>query len=273
MRAPKCILSLFLFPAVAFSFFGQAQERESKDRDPQSLEILKLVVQAAGGAAPLASVHDISEKGEATFHWGKGVKAQISILMLGANHYRMDADLPDGKCLWIASNGWGSKKQNGKSTPISRENALNLGNLTYPIGHVVAALNDSTTGVSFVGIEKRENRSVYRLRLKGQLGLISEASNEVVVKDVIVDAMTFDIVSIEDIPFAKPTVKNRHFLANASEVSGPLPRAVEFSQFHTVMGVRLPFVIVTKLLEQQTLTIHLTGATLNNNLTDHDFQP
>src|SRR5262249_23671698 len=127
-------------------------QSEQRKRDGQSVDILTRVVQAAGNPQAIASVHNITENGEVTFYWGEGVKGPLSISMLGAQHYRMKADLPLGKIDWAVNNGIGSKKTKDEIVSISSENALNLANLTFPLGHVLAALADPATEISFIGI-------------------------------------------------------------------------------------------------------------------------
>jgi hypothetical protein len=233
-------------------------------RDAQAIEILARTVQAAGGAQALASVHDLTESGEITFYWGKDVKGPVTIRALGGNHFRMEADLPEGKSTWIVKDGIGAKKDGDMAKSISRDNALNLCNLTYPISHVAAGLADPATDVSFIGLEKREDRSVYRLRVKGKLGLVGDGSPASVVKDIIVDALTFDILSVEDHPFR--TYKR------GGKPSDTAPREIDFADFRTVSGLRVPLSIGTKLQGQRTLSIHLSEVTFNNNLSVNNFE-
>jgi hypothetical protein len=176
----------------------------------------------------------------------------------------MEADLPEGKSTWIVKDGVGLKRDGDKVQSISRENAINLCNLTYPVGHVAAALADSTNGVSFVDIEKRQDRSVYRLRITGRLGLVGDRSPASVVKDLLVDALTFDVLSLEDHPY--PTYGPR------GKASDTAPREIEFGDFRTVNGVRVPFSIDTNLNGQHTLNIRLSQVTFNSHLSVSDFQ-
>jgi hypothetical protein len=261
----RSVCSLVVLWGVTSCFLlGQERGKAHPQRDAQAIEILDRVVLAAGGAQALASVHDMTESGEITFYWGKDVKGPLTIQALGGNHFRMEADLPQGKSTWIVKDGVGSKKDGDKAKSISRENALNLCNLTYPIGHVTGALADSATDVSIAGIEKREDRSVYRLRVKGKLGLVGDGSPTSVVKDLIVDALTFDILSVEDHPFR--TYKRGGMPSDIA------PREIDFADFRAVNGVRVPFSISTKLQGQKTLSIRVSGMTFNNDLTVSDFQ-
>jgi hypothetical protein len=242
--------------------FGQQPGDARPKRDAQAIEILDRVVQTVGGAQALASVHDIAESGEITFYWGKDVKGPVTIRALGGNHFRMEADLPESKKTWVVRNGTGSKTEGQRTVPMTDDSAANLENLTYPISHVAAALADFTADVSFVGIEKQEDRSVYRVRVKGQLGLRSNAGqNAPIVKDLLIDALTFDVVSVEDRPFP-----------NRADRSHDTPsRAIEYGDFRVVNGVRIPFSISTRLMGQKTLSIALSEVTFNSNLSDQDF--
>ncbi len=253
------LVALLISIAVSTS---SAQENARARRDPKAVEILTRTLNAAGGSQALAAVRDLSETGEITFYWGDNVKGPVMIRTLGGNHFRMEADLPEGKIAWIVRNGIGLKKDGEKVSPISHDNAVNLCNLTYPAGHIAAALDDLRTEVSLVGIEQREGRSLYRMLARGKLGIIGDDSPASVAKELVVDALTFDIVSIYDHPYSTYT----------SDGSNPAPREIDFDDFRVVNGVRLPFSISTKLQGQPTLTIKLSSVTVNTNASANDFQ-
>jgi len=199
-----------------------------------------------------------------TFYWCKNVKGPVTIRALGGNRFRMEADLPLGKSTWIVKDGVGSKKESETVVSISRLNAINLGDLTYPVGHVEAALADSATKISFVGIEKREGRSVYRLQVAGRLGLMGDGIPGSVAKDLIVDVLTFEILSVEDHPYRTYKAGGRF--------SDTAPREIEFGDFRVVNGVRVPFSISTTLQGQRTLSIRVGAVTFNDHVSEEEFQ-
>ena len=252
---------------LAVSLFSHAQSKQPR-RDPVLLDVLSRVISAAGGSQSLSSVHDVSESGEIIFYSAdEEVKGPVVIRLLGGNHFRMEADVPEGKRTWVVKDGMGSLKEaDGEVHSLSYENALNLGNLTFPLAHFAATLNDAMTDISLVGIENMSGHSIYRLRVKGQLGLHSPAAGPElpVVKDLLVDAVSFDIISVEDRPF--PTYES------GGRLSDRPSRAVEFGDFRIVNGVRVPFSITTRLMGQQTLSIRLSNVTFNSNLGDQDFE-
>ncbi len=235
-------------------------------RDPMLLDVLARVVNAAGGAQALAAVHGLTESGEITFHWGEGHAGPVRIQAIGGNHFRMEADLPEGRRTWLVNDGNGTRKEaDQKPLPLSGENPVSLGNLTFPIAQIAAVLGDARTDISLVGIEKRDGRSIYRLRVKGRLGLCSKPISSLpVVKDLLIDALNFSILSVEDRPF-----QTYEFGGKPSHKPS---RAVEFSDFRTVTGVLVPFSISMKVMGQPTLSIHLTSVAFNNDLSAADFK-
>jgi len=251
---------------LSFSLLGQ-QDAQRPVRDPQSLEIVRRTVQLAGGAQQVLAIHDITEKGELQFHWGRGTKGPVTIKMLGANRFRLDYEVPGHKSTLTVRDGFGFEQMDGKAVSISHPRAINLGNLSFPIAHCVAAVADPQTEVSFVGIESRNARSVYRVRLRGHLGLAVDARNtRPVTKELIIDALTYDIVSVEDWPISYVGSSDRA----RSHVA---QRQIDYSDFRLVNNVRLPFSIKIRVLGQETMTVLLNNISLNSNLRDDDFGP
>jgi hypothetical protein len=291
------IRSVVFLTVIASCASLSSQERpKSPQRDPMLIEILTRVANAAGGVRALAAVHDLTESGEITFYWAKDEKGPVSIQGLGGNHFRMEADLPQGKRIWVVQDGVGSQKEaDKKAVALSYANAINLGNLTFPVAHVAAVLADPTADVSLVGIEKREGRSIYHLQLKGRLGLIGNGpSAGPFVKDILVDALSFGILAVEDRPYSRRSAEDRHDSkkpnarasdnsplgteygdsqskkSNAKAFDAP-PREIEYGDFQVVNGVQIPFLINTKLEGQRTFSIRLNEVKFNTNLNVGDF--
>jgi hypothetical protein len=235
-------------------------------RDPQAIEILTRTVNAAGGFQSFSNVRDLTESGEITFNWGEDVKGPVTIRTLGDNHFRMEADLPRNRMTWVVRNGMGFKKEKEDDTPvpISTLQAINLAGFTFPLQLVAEALADPSTDLSFVAIEHRGGRSVYRLRMKGRFGSVSQPHGGLVVKSLLVDALNFDIVIEEDYPFL--------ISKSGGNKSDTAPRQIEFEDFRVVDGVRVPFSISTRIVGQRTMSISLSKVIFNSNLSDSDFR-
>jgi hypothetical protein len=264
----------FLFLGITITLscllFGQEQSTQPPTRDSQSLDILTRVVSAAGGQS-VSAVRDLTKSGQITFHWGNSVTGPVTIRVLAGSRFRMDAGLAQGRTTWIVKDGIGSKKVNDKSLPISNMQAINLANFTTPLLYVTSALGDPSCSVSFKGTETIGARSVYRIRLKGQLGLVSNSSYVVLVtKDLLVDALTFDILRVEDHPIAT-AMRRAPSNKRVSKQIEAAPRQIDYSNFQNVNGLRLPFSIAVKLLGQPAFDIHLQAVTVNSGLTDESF--
>src|SRR5260370_6442826 len=92
------IRSLVFLTAVACCMPLLSQEQPTPPRrDPMLLDVLARVVNAAGGAQALAAVHDLTEAGEITFHWGEGVQGPGAIPTLSGNRLLIEADLPEAE--------------------------------------------------------------------------------------------------------------------------------------------------------------------------------
>jgi hypothetical protein len=259
------IRSVAFLIAVTSSVFLSSQDAlKVAGRDPMLLNILTRIVTAAGGAQRLAAVQGLSESGEIEFYWGENIKGPVTIRSLGGTHFRMEADLPQGKKIWVANDGSGSRKEaDQKAVALPYAKAINLGNLTFPVAYVVAALSDPAAEVSLVRIENDKDRSIYHLRLKGRLGLIDRGpARGAIVKDLLVDAASFDILTVEDFPYSRGSTGKGRDAA---------PREIDYQDFRLVSGVRVPFSINTKLEGQRTFSIHLREAAFDANLTVGDF--
>jgi hypothetical protein len=262
----RFFVSLFAL-LLSCSLQSQQTSIRTPERDAQSVGILSRTMLAAGGSPAISSIHDIVEKGKITFYWSKDVKGPVTIMNHDGNCFRMEADLPEGARTWIVKTGVGSLKEpQGRVHPMTGNNSINLENLTFPLAHVRAALADGVTDISFVGIESQDGHSVYRIRLKGPLGLTGtgEGLHIPVVKDIVIDALNFNIVSVEDRPF--------QIYEKSGKPSDKVSRVIEYSDYREVGGVLMPFSISTKLMGQKTLAIDLSNILFNMSLNEQDFQ-
>jgi len=266
MSVSKELLGLAIVVAilVSLSYSQQGTQAKTPERDAQSIAILNRVIRAVGGSQSLALIHDITEKGEITFHSDKVSKGPVAIQMLDGCCFRLDAELPDGKTSWLVREGQGSEQRNNERVPMSHLRAASLENLSYPVGYAISAIEDRTVSVSFVGVENREGHSTYRIRVGAQLG--SNARPTLVgplARDLLVDALTFDVIGVEDLEY----LSYQRFGAR-----GPVHHEVDFEDFRAIHGTRLPFRVAAKVGGQETLDIRLDEVTFNSNLQLSAFQ-
>lgn len=256
---------LLVYVMVSSSFVLGQQTTSSAAQTAALRDVLTRVVAAAGGQEAMESIQDLTEAGEITFHWANPIVGPVVIRSVGRNRFRMDADLPIGPRVWVVKNGLGKRKEGSVEFPLAHENAINLENLTFPVAFLSAALAERDTKVSLVGIEDHDGRSVYRVRLDGVLGLVEKREQgALTTKEFLIDALTFDILSVADYPciVRTPRPQNR---------STAPPREVTYGDFRMVSGIRLPFLISTALQSERTLTIRLHEVNFNTNVADADF--
>jgi hypothetical protein len=244
--------------------FAPSQQRPQPERDSRAIEVLSRVIRASG-AANNSIPRDIRETGEVVFHWGNGVRGPVTVSMMGGDRLRLDAELPRGKSTWIVRESVGSKRDAQGQHPIGTLQSVNLGFLTFPLAYALEAINDPTTDVSLGGIEQQSGRSIYRLKLRGRLGLSQKEHAVSVTKYVLVDAMTFDVIAVEE----HPVPISMH---DGKRVEDSRIRRLDFGDFRLIHGLRVPFLISESLFGQSTLDIHLTDVSFNNNLPDEDFK-
>lgn len=261
--------TLFLHLLISFSSLAVAQNSSvglsspKFQRDSSAIEILNRTATAAGGLRALSEVSDVTESGRLTLFLDRTEAGSVTLHLLGAARFRMEADLPGGKETWIADGSAGSKQGGKQKQQLVASNAGNLGALTFPAAFVRAALVDQRTGVRLMGIEQKSGRPVYRVRIRGQILEGSHPSN--LEKDLLIDALTFDVVALNDQPL--PMYMNR---SKSNEIG---PHELDFGDYRPVNGVRFPFVITSSVHGQIMMSITLTGVSTNTNLDAQEFQP
>ncbi|HKW18905.1 MAG TPA: hypothetical protein VJO35_15455 [Terriglobales bacterium] len=250
------VASFFLLTSIA----ALGQSSGAKVRDSSALEILNRTIAANGGLSTLSGVQDLSEMGQLTFPSADNSPAPVTIRLAGTSRFRMEADLPEGKTIWVTNDAAGSKQSGEDKRPMVADNAVNLGGLTFPLFYVLSAFQNAATQVRLVGIEQKSGRSVYRIRIEG---LSSRRFR--IAKDLVIDALTFDILSMSDQPLPMYMSK-----AKSTAIG---PREIDFSDFRSVQGVRVPFLIVTRIHGQPMENISLTQVALNTKVLPQDFEP
>jgi hypothetical protein len=174
--------------------------------------------------------------------------------------------------------GW--KRERNHETALPYENAINLGNMTFPVAHLCAALNDPQANVS-AKLEDQSGHPVYRVRLNGTFNLTENTKGTHVTKEFLLDAMTFDILSVRDYPMSPASLSGSERRAPRSSVSGDNnnrdsveepPRAIDYKDFRTVNGVRIPFLIAIKLHGQLAYSLTITEVQINTHFDEMVFE-
>lgn len=238
---------------------------QQAQRDPQALTVVTQAISAAGGQAALSEIQDFAGTGTVTFNWaGEAVQGNATVKGRGIRQFRLDASLPDGVQTWAVNNGQAFKKESdGTVTQVPYYNAMSFESLTHPCAHLLAAFQDSSVSISYVGLETMSGNQVHHIRIQTVVapsqnpgGIRSKLSR----KDFIIDAATLSIIAIQDVTHPP------------DQVTKDYPHELRFSEYQKVSGVLVPFSITEISSGQPTFTIQLNQINFNTGLSDADFQ-
>jgi hypothetical protein len=266
---------LLQFLAAIFAcLFLAAQVVAQSTPDPTAL--LSQAIAAAGGKATIEGVRDFIAHGTVTqFRSSTQTEVgQITIKGRGDGQLRIDSVLQDGKTTSQAiTNGGGQFKDfTGKLRNISFPNAVNAGWLTLPYLRLVAALDDSSVELSYVGLQSIKGTSFHQVRV------IRHFPKEMDPKDLLSSLRTADfylnstdlkITGVVD--HVHPERASIGITNHGKVVTRDIPRALYYSDFRPVNGVLVPFAITTEIAHQRLWSVQLTDVTFNVGLTDSDF--
>src|SRR6267154_545832 len=166
--------------------------------DPQAVSVLNQALSVAGGAQVLGAISDFTGTGKITYYWGgQEIQGNVTVKGRGTGQFRLVASLPDGVQTLVVNNGEGFlTPSNGDVQPLQWHNAINFGSLTFPITHIAASLVDSSTAVSYVGLEAVASGQAHHIRLQrvprtqNSLDLMLA---RLTARDYFIDATTFRV--------------------------------------------------------------------------------
>jgi hypothetical protein len=253
-----------IFIVSLLSVPGVCQSPTTPQRDPQALTIVNQVIKVTGGITNVSAVQDINGSGTVTFNWSdEGVPRTATVKGRGSDQFRLDVSFPDGPRTWAVSRGIGFEKDvDGSVTPIPYYNAINFGSLTFPVAHLLAALQDSSLTVSYIGVEALNQNSAYHIQIQKTLPSSQDPTgrlSKLTRIDYFVDPATFYIVAMRGMTHPRDQLYEDHALE------------VDFSNYQQIGGIVAPLSI-TEISDRQTaFTIQLSQVTFNAGLTDADF--
>jgi hypothetical protein len=253
--------ALSLSLVACFSVFAQT-ETVQPQKDSRAVAILSSYVRASGPAA--ATIQDFTASGTVTYFWaGKEVEAPATAKDLGALGFRLDAQLAEGtrKCV-VSMEGGTLRKADGSASRIHWGDAVNLISATWPLPVVVAALNDPSTEIRYVGEVTFGSRTAYDIRIERIFPASLDPSgrfSKLTVKDFFVDASTYLMDGLED-------------QTHGQDSSGrTYKHRILFSDYRQVNGSILPFSVSETITGQKTWSFQLNSIAFNTGLTSADF--
>lgn len=258
-------IPLGLFCAIAPWFVAPkaAVAQGSVQRDPQALTILTQSIAAGGGQQLLVSVQDLTETGTITYNWAEPVTGNVTVKSRGLHQFRIDADLPKGTRITVVSGEGGSVKQvDGRTLPILRQSANDLGSLTLPYLPLIAAMQDGSTSIVYVGPVTHDGVPAYDIRLikvytKEQDPTGNRGEQEE--RDFYFNPQSFLIVAISD---------QIHFSGRSDK---GVSHEDDYSNYQPENGIMVPMTVVETVGGVTGVTMNLSQITFNSTLEDSAF--
>jgi hypothetical protein len=254
---------------VLTSHFAAAQQptpttAQAPQRDPQALSVLAQSLAAAGGAPAIAAIQGFVATGNVTYYWAnQEIQGSVIVRSRGANQFRLDANLPDGVRTWLLTNDIGTiRESSGYTHEIPFHNAINSGSLTFPYPFLIAALNDPSTTIEYLGSVTNNGHTAYHIRIE-PIPLEREPSGllrRLTTKDLFIDAASFQVQS---------TLDKVH---PDYDYSQDYPHEIRFSDYSEINGILVPISCSERVAGQLTWSLKLAVFELNSELTDNDFE-
>lgn len=259
-------LSLLLAALLVSVSARPQQPIAGTQRNGQAISLLQQVLLGAGGATALSKIQDYTAVGTITYFWaGEEVSGTVTVRGRGPNQFRLDANLPAGTRSWTLSNGTGALREtDGKLTSIPYQTLVSLNGLTLPFVSILAALQDSSTTVAYLGlVDVGAGVKAHQIQIQPNLYSPSDDSGKLTSlgrKDFFVDPVTFRLLLLQDTAYPTSGYLQEYW------------HRVQFSDYRQVAGMILPFSITEEISGQRTWTIHLDTINVNSGLADADFQ-
>jgi hypothetical protein len=237
--------------------------QEVVQRDPQALTILTQTIAAGGGLETLASIQDLTETGTVTYNWAGPVTGTVTVKSRGLHQFKIDADLPKGRQTAVVSGEGGSlKRVDGQTLPIYRQSADDLGSLTLPCLSLIAAMQDNSIRIVYLGLVTHDGTPAYDIRLikvysKEQDPTGSRGEQEE--RDFYIAPQTFFVVAISD---------QMHYRGRDDK---GVPHENLYSNYQSENGIMVPLTVVETIHGVTGTTMTLSQITFNSGLADSDF--
>ncbi|MBZ5494506.1 MAG: hypothetical protein LAO76_26580 [Acidobacteriia bacterium] len=270
MKPQKAFWIVLLIIIVLGSSYARAQSLVAKSagpspvRDQSALNVLEHAFTVAGGKAQIKAAQDFSATGTITYSWSDGdVQGDARILAKGQDQARMDVRLPDRTDSIILNHGTGSVSDHSGSHAILGQNARHMGLLIFMLPHIVEAVEDPRTSISFdAGNDDMGCNDAYRIQIVQPIP--TQLQNDLKLQQLRTFKLCIEKTSLMIVQFAHPLV-----LANRRHVV--LVRQLVFSDFRMVSGLVLPFSIEEKQGGQHLSTLHLGTCSLSSGVQPDAF--
>jgi hypothetical protein len=267
MRLTRVHVALILSAFFAVSILAQqtsTSATQPTQRDAQALTILSQVVNAAGGLQVLSAIQDFTASGTVIYNWADSpVQGNVTLKGRGLGQFRLDSALPDGTRTWLVNSGTATQKSaDGTISPLPFPFTFKPSAAFLPLALLVAALQDNSWNISYVGIVTTEGKEFQDIRLQKVFAGESDPSgfkSRATQTDFLIDPTTYLITGVQD----------RAYRNDGDP--GESPHEMKFANYQRVNGIAVPFSITELISGQQTVAVQLTQVAFNSGLTDSDF--
>lgn len=240
-----------------------ASAQTAVQRDQQALALLAQTIAAGGGQDLLTSIRDLTETGTVTYPGDEEVSGNITVKSRGLHQFRMDADLPSGRCNTVVNAASGSLTQeDGRLRPIDAQSAADLWSVTFPYLHLIAAMRDSSTKIIYGGLTTHNDASVYQIRIEKAYTSQQDTTGVRGARegrDIYIDPNSSLVVAIFD------------QLYFGGLQGGGAPHEFLYSNYQTENGIAMPLTISETVHGVIGATMQFAQVTFNTGLSDSDF--
>jgi hypothetical protein len=263
--AVALLIVLSVLPASLIARQGN-QPPPAPARDQQAVSILTQCLSAAGGLPAVTAILDFKATGSVTYYWaGQEATGTTIVKGRGTTQFRIDSAVSSGNYTLLVNNLSGELKDiRGRTTPITFANAVNKGNLIFPLAEIANRFPDTTVGITYVGLVTLNGQQVHQISTRRVLMTDTgrgQFMNTLTRRDFFIDPQTSQVVA---------TLDQGH-PDNKDQID--FPHVMLFSNYQTVNGILVPFSITERVAGQTTWTMQLSQITFNSGLGDTDFQP
>jgi hypothetical protein len=259
MRLARTLTVLFVSFVLVYSSPAQTPQQ-----DPQAVSILTQCLNAAGGSAAVSAVQDFTATGTITYNWAdQAVSGPVTIYGKGLGEFRMDANVSGGTQSFIVNGSAGNSiPVNGSAVSVPFFNLMTAGSLTFPASRIVAALNNPSTSLTYIGSVQWNGSQAYQVHVSPPVDptlTLNGALSGLGQFDLFIDPTSSQLLELSENVWSN------------TDTSQSYLHEIVFSNYITTSGLSVPLGITEKIAGQQTWSMTLTSITFNNGLPDSLF--
>ena len=254
---------IVLVPCLAF---GQDDAASSDDTSSNStgVNILIQALNATGISDSVQTLTDFTATGRITYFWGgEEVSGPATVRGRIGGQFRLDAALPNGTRSISVSRGAGLiKEPGGEVRPIPLHNAINMDTMTFPYLDFATTIQDPRAVVTSLGAESLMETPAQKVRI--QKTFPSDQDPDGTLANLCRRDYFFDSGS-------GLLLKTLDWTHPAETLTEDYLHEMEYGNYATFQGVRVPTLIREKVIGQTTWELQISNTTFNDALTDMEF--